>query len=230
MNTESELILIVEDEIKLAALLDEYLRASNYRTLHIADGAQAIEAVRIHAPDLILLDLMLPGKDGLSIARELRGFSDIPIVMMTARVEEVDRLLGLESGADDYICKPYSPREVVARVKVILRRRHPAEPVQPPAQAGLVLDEASLSASWNGTLLDLTQMEWRLLQTLMASPGRIFSRGQLQDKLYDDGRITTDRTIDSHIRNLRRKLDAIVAGQELIRSVYGAGYSYEPPH
>jgi two-component system response regulator BaeR len=228
MSIASELILIVEDEIKLARLLEEYLQASGYRTLHIDDGLRVLDAVRSQVPDLILLDLMLPGKDGLEIARELRAFSDIPIVMMTARVEEIDRLLGLESGADDYICKPYSPREVVARVKVILRRRHPAEPITALPPGGLVLDEASLSAVWNNTPLDLTYMEWRLLQALVASPGRIFSRSQLQDRLYDDGRSITDRTIDSHIRNLRRKLDALAPGQELIRSVYGAGYSYEP--
>ena len=228
-NSESALVLIVEDEAKLSALLDEYLTASNYRTLQVANGLDVVGLVRERSPDVILLDLMLPGRDGMDICRELRTFSNVPIIMMTARVEEVDRLLGLDAGADDYICKPYSPREVVARVKAILRRRGPVEISLPDQQAeGLQLEPATMRASWNGTLLDLTQFEWKLLAALVAAPGRIFSRSQLVDKLYDDGRSVTDRTIDSHIRNLRRKLESAVPEKELIRSVYGVGYSYEP--
>lgn len=228
-NIESALVLIVEDEAKLSALLDEYLTASNYRTLQVANGLDVVGLVRERMPDVILLDLMLPGRDGMDICRELRTFSNVPIIMMTARVEEVDRLLGLDAGADDYICKPYSPREVVARVKAILRRRGPVEISLPDQQAeGLQLEPATMRASWNGTLLDLTQFEWKLLAALVAAPGRIFSRSQLVDKLYDDGRSVTDRTIDSHIRNLRRKLESAVPEKELIRSVYGVGYSYEP--
>ena len=228
-NSESALVLIVEDEAKLSALLDEYLTASNYRTLQVANGLDVVGLVRERIPDVILLDLMLPGRDGMDICRELRTFSNVPIIMMTARVEEVDRLLGLDAGADDYICKPYSPREVVARVKAILRRRGPVEISLPDQQAeGLQLEPATMRASWNGTLLDLTQFEWKLLAALVAAPGRIFSRSQLVDKLYDDGRSVTDRTIDSHIRNLRRKLESAVPEKELIRSVYGVGYSYEP--
>lgn len=226
--TDSPLILIVEDEAKLATLLDEYLVASHYRTLQTANGLEVVPLVREHAPALILLDLMLPGRDGMDICRELRTFSSVPIIMMTARVEEIDRLLGLEAGADDYICKPYSPREVVARVKAILRRRGPIEPAPAPMQAaGLVLDPVSMRASWNGMALELTQFEWKLLATLVTSPGRIFSRAQLVDKLYDDGRSVTDRTIDSHVRNLRRKLESAAPDAELIRSVYGVGYSYD---
>ncbi len=228
-NSESSLILIVEDEAKLSALLDEYLTASNFRTLQIANGLDVVGLVRERSPDVILLDLMLPGRDGMDICRELRTFSNVPIIMMTARVEEIDRLLGLEAGADDYICKPYSPREVVARVKAILRRRGPVEISLPNPQAeGLQLEPATMRASWNGMTLDLTQFEWKLLAALVASPGRIFSRSQLVDKLYDDGRSVTDRTIDSHVRNLRRKLESAVPEKELIRSVYGVGYSYEP--
>jgi two-component system, OmpR family, response regulator BaeR len=228
-NSESALVLIVEDEAKLSALLDEYLTASNYRTLQVADGLDVVGLVRERTPDVILLDLMLPGRDGMDICRELRTFSNVPIIMMTARVEEVDRLLGLDAGADDYICKPYSPREVVARVKAILRRRGPVETSLPDHQSeGLVLEPTTMRASWNGMILDLTQFEWKLLAALMTSPGRIFSRSQLVDKLYDDGRSVTDRTIDSHIRNLRRKLESAVPEKELIRSVYGVGYSFEP--
>jgi len=219
-------ILIVEDEPKLSALLVDYLRAEGYLVEVIADGLLVIEAVKRGAPDLILLDLMLPGRNGLSLCRELRGFSDVPIVMMTARVEEVDRLLGLDSGADDYICKPYSPREVVARVKAILRRQRRDE--ASVADQGLVVDEATLRATLHGKDLDLTQVEFRLLRALTTTPGRVYSRDRLLDTLYDDGRVVTDRTVDSHVKNLRRKMEAAAPGHNPIRSVYGAGYSYEP--
>lgn len=230
MNTthaEAPLILIVEDEAKLAGLLEEYLVASEFRTLKVEDGLKVVGLVRERKPAVILLDLNLPGRDGMDICAELRGFSDVPIIMMTARVEEVDRLLGLEAGADDYICKPYSPREVVARVKAVLRRRVPAE-IGINTPDGLHLEERTLRASWNGIPMDLTQFEWKLLSVLCAQPGRIFSRTQLVDSIYDDGRVVTDRTIDSHIRNLRRKLESVTSGKELIRSIYGAGYSYDP--
>jgi two-component system response regulator BaeR len=229
MPPASALILIVEDEAKLAALLDDYLLAAGYRTETIADGRAVIDAVSERSPDLILLDLMLPGRNGLEICRELRRFSDIPIIMITARVEEVDRLIGLDAGADDYICKPYSPREVVARVKAILRRRRrDGEGAPVDDNGGLVIDETTLRATLLGRDLDLTQVELRLLKTLASTPGRVYSRDRLLDKLYDDGRSVTDRTVDSHIRNLRRKLEMAAPDTNLIRSVYGAGYSYEP--
>ena len=230
MNSLPELILIVEDEAKLAALLDDYLTAAGYRTLKIDNGQNVIAAVKHAAPDLILLDLMLPGKDGVDICRELRRFSDVPVVMMTARVEEADRLTGLDVGADDYVCKPYSPREVVARVKAILRRqqRGGAEARPTGGRGGLVFDDFRRCATLHGRQLDLTQIELRLLKTLAAAPGRVYSRDSLLDKLYDDGRRVTDRTIDSHIKNLRRKLEAVAPDGNPIRSVYGAGYCYEP--
>jgi two-component system, OmpR family, response regulator BaeR len=226
MTNQPARILIVEDEPKLAALLADYLRPAGYLVEVIGDGLLVIDAVKRGVPDLILLDLMLPGRDGLSLCRELRGFSDVPIVMMTARVEEVDRLLGLDSGADDYICKPYSPREVVARVKAILRRQRRHEASQ--AEQSLVVDEARLRATLHGKDLDLTLVEFRLLRTLSSLPGRVYSRDRLLDTLYDDGRVVTDRTVDSHVKNLRRKLEAAAPGHNPIRSVYGAGYSYEP--
>jgi two-component system, OmpR family, response regulator BaeR len=226
MNQKPARILIVEDEPKLAALLADYLRPEGYLVEVIGNGLLVIDGVKRSAPDLILLDLMLPGRDGLSLCRELRGFSDVPIMMMTARVEEVDRLLGLDSGADDYICKPYSPREVVARVKAILRRQRRDE--ASPADQSLVVDEARLRATLHGKDLDLTQVEFRLLKTLSTTPGRVYSRDRLLDTLYDDGRVVTDRTVDSHVKNLRRKLEAAAPGRNPIRSVYGAGYSYEP--
>jgi two-component system response regulator BaeR len=230
MSDPRPLILIVEDEPKLAALLADYLRVAGFESLQIHDGLAALPAVRAHAPALLLLDLMLPGLDGLAICRELRAFSQIPVIMMTARVEEVDRLLGLELGADDYICKPYSPREVVARVKAQLRRAGWAgAPASEAGRGGLQLDVAALRASVQGQWLDLTPAEFRLLKTLAAQPGRVFSRDQLLDQLHDDGRAVTDRAVDSHVRNLRRKLEAAPGGIDPIRSVYGVGYAFEWP-
>ncbi|MBS1170234.1 MAG: response regulator [Burkholderiaceae bacterium] len=224
MNAPLATILIVEDEPKLAALLADYLAQSNFHTAHIANGMEVIPAVRAAMPDLILLDLMLPGRDGIDLCRELRSFSDVPIVMVTAKVEEIDRLLGLQLGADDYICKPFSPREVVARVQAILRR---AGRQRTPAENGLGFDDDQHSASYQNQRLDLTPVEFRLLKTLFSSQGRVFSRDQLMNSLYEDYRVVTDRTVDSHIKNLRRKLDAVSPDRELIKSVYGVGYKFE---
>ena len=213
-------ILIVEDEPKLAALEADYLRNAGYDTHIIGDGAEVAAWVRANAPDLILLDLMLPGRDGLDVCRDLRTFSDVPIVMVTAKVEEVDRLVGLDLGADDYVCKPFSVRELVARVKAILRRGR-------NAPSGLLLDEQRHLARLDGKALDLTPVEFRLLRALAASPGRVFPRERLLEKLYDDHRVVTDRTVDAHVKNLRRKLEEIRPGEELVRSIYGVGYRLE---
>lgn len=218
-------ILVVEDEPRLAGVLRDYLRSAGHHIELVDDGAQVIAAVRRFRPDLILLDLMLPNRDGLAICRELRTAGDpVAIIMVTARVEEVDRLLGLETGADDYICKPYSPREVVARVTAVLRRvRQPERPAD-----WLYIDETGGRAALRGTWLDLTPVEFRLLRTLAASPGRMWSREQLMDHLYTDHRIVTDRTVDSHVRNLRRKLTEAGADPDPIHSIYGMGYRFEP--
>lgn len=221
-------ILIVEDEPKLGQLLIDYLRAASYAPTLITHGNEVLPYVKQTPPDLILLDLMLPGTDGLTLCREIRRFSEIPIVMVTAKVEEIDRLLGLEIGADDYICKPYSPREVVARVKTILRRCRPLREAQDAVEEQpLVIDEGRFQASWRGNVLDLTPAEFRLLKTLSSEPGKVFSREHLLNHLYDDYRVVTDRTIDSHIKNLRRKLETHDAEQPFIRAVYGVGYRWE---
>lgn len=216
-------ILIVEDEEKLAALLGDYLRQGGFEPQTLGDGAAAVEMIRVERPDLVLLDLMLPGKDGMEICREVRAFSAVPIIMITARIEEIDRLLGLEIGADDYICKPFSPREVVARVRAVLRRISPGNGVM----AGLDLDPSRYRAVLHGRLLDLTAVEFQLLAYLAAHPGRIFSRSQLMDHIYPDDRVVSDRTIDSHIKKLRRKIAAVAPDEELIRSVYSVGYKFE---
>jgi len=218
-------VMIVEDEPKLARLIADYLAADNLASQWIADGTQVEPAVRAHPPQLVLLDLMLPGRDGLSICKDLRQFTDVPIIMVTARVEEVDRLLGLEIGADDYICKPFSPRELVARVKALLRRVDRAASVSRFAR--LVVYEERHQAQLDGRTLDLTPVEFRLLNTLRSEPGRIFSRNRLLANIYPDHRVVTDRTVDSHVKNLRRKLAAAAAGEDLIRSIYGVGYRLE---
>ena len=213
-------ILIVEDEPKLAALEADYLRAAGFETECIADGREVVPAVKAALPDLILLDLMLPGRDGLDICRELRTFSDVPIVMVTAKVEEIDRLIGLDLGADDYVCKPFSVRELVARVRAILRRR------RTPSTA-LLIDEERHVAELDGKPLDLTPVEFRLLRALAASPGRVFPRERLLERLYEDHRVVTDRTVDAHVKNLRRKLEEVRPGEEVVRSIYGVGYKLE---
>ncbi len=218
-------ILVVEDEPKMATLVSDYLRAAGHEPQWIADGRQVVDAHRAQRFDLVLLDLMLPGRDGFDICRELRSFSDVPIVMLTARVEEAERLLGLDLGADDYICKtPFSPREIVARVKAILRRsrRQPEQDASP-----LEVDEDGYRARFNGVALDLTPIEFRLLKTLASTPGRVFSRDALLDRLHADQRAVTDRAVDSHVKNLRRKLEQAGGKSDIIRSIYGVGYCFE---
>jgi two-component system response regulator BaeR len=228
-------ILIVEDEPKLAALLSDYLQAEGYSTTIIADGLQVIPFVRAQPQALVLLDLMLPGRGGLEICRELRSFSAVPVIILTARVDEIDRLLGLELGADDYVCKPFSPREVVARVKAILRRAGKlatttAATTQPEAvpKPPLLVDVDRHVALLDDKDLQLTPIELRLLALLQSTPGRIYRRDHLLRQLYDDHRVVTDRTVDTHVKNLRRKLQAVRPGQDMIRSIYGVGYRLDP--
>ncbi len=223
----SKHILIVEDEIKIAQLLEDYFRISQFQTTTIHEGNQVVDWVKKNEPSLILLDLMLPGKDGVDICREIRQFSNIPIIMITARVDEIDRILGLEIGADDYICKPFSPREVVARVKALFRRLESMNNQEQKHTSALHFDEEKYIASFNHTRLDLTPVEFRLLSTLHKMQGKVFSREQLMNALYKDHRIVTDRTIDSHIKNLRKKLHQAGSKDEVIHSVYGVGYKYE---
>lgn len=224
---EQKSILIVEDEPKIAALLEDYLRAhGGFNCRSVQRGDQALEAFRQERTDLVLLDLMLPGLDGIEVCKRLRAESDVPIIMVTARVEEIDRLLGLELGADDYVCKPFSPREVVARVKAVLRRSISSSVTKSPGR--LEVDQASFSARLDGLDLDLTPVEFALLAALQARPGRVFSREQLMREMYSDYRVVSDRAVDTHIKNLRRKLQAAAPGLEVIESVYGLGYRYAP--
>lgn len=222
---QTSYIAVVEDEPELAGLTRDYLLQAGYHVRVFGNGAQALATFRREPPDFVVLDLMLPGLDGLALCRELRQFSDAPVMMVTARVEEVDRLLGLDSGADDYLCKPFSPRELVARVRAILRR--PRQPAV--AEGGLQLDEAAQRASVRGVALDLTPTEFQLLSLLARHPGQIFARSRLLDLVWPDALEVNDRAIDSHIKNLRRKLAAYYPAEGPIQSVYGIGYRFELP-
>lgn len=225
-------VLIVEDEEKIAQILIDYLKKDGFQASALYEGTDAVEIIKERSPDFLILDLMLPGKDGLSICREVRAFSNIPILMLTARVDEIDRLVGLEMGADDYVCKPFLPREVVARVKTILRRVQPPSPEKTVEDRVLEYGSVRLSperfqCQVEGCDLELTPVEFRMLQVLLEHPGRVHSRDHLMECAYSDGRIVSDRTIDSHIKNLRKKLNDSVSGGDLIHSVYGVGYKID---
>lgn len=227
-------ILIVDDEPDLVALLDNYLRHEGYETIAASDGPTALEMARTAAPDVILLDVMLPGMDGIEVCRQVRRFSDAYILMLTARVEEVDKLIGLSVGADDYVTKPFSPREVVARVKVLLRRPRaqnsqnqgapPSADVTPPLSiGGLVIDEAAHMVMRAGAEVPLTAREFALLVTLARHPGRVFTRAQLIEQVWGN-EYYDDHVVDVHIGNLRKKLEADMASPRLIVTVRGVGY------
>lgn len=217
-------IVLVEDEADLSAIVMDYIVAAGHQPRCFVDGAEALAHLRASLPELIVLDLMLPGLDGLSLCRAVRDFSEVPIIMTTAKVEEIDRLLGLEAGADDYLCKPYSPRELMARIAAVLRRARPS-----PADAPRVrIDEATRTVRVAGRVLALTATEYNLLAAMARRPGVIFSRAQLLDAAAGENLDVSDRAIDSHIKNLRRKLAGSLPGVELIQSVYGLGYRVEP--
>jgi two-component system response regulator BaeR len=220
-----QLILIVEDDAKIADMLANYLHMHGFATELCGDGHDAVARVRQQAPALVVLDLMLPGLDGLAVCTEVRTFSTVPIMMVTARVDEIDRLLGLDTGADDYVCKPFSPREVVARIKALLRRSEGALAKSVPAV--FAVDEARQQINWRGQPLPLTPVEFRLMRQLMSHPGQVFARARLLDTLHEDQRDVSDRAIDSHIKNLRRKLEQAGTGEAGISSVYGVGYRFD---
>lgn len=216
----NNLILIVEDEVKLAKLIADYFTQANYTPHMIHHGDEVISWIKANSPKAVLLDIMLPGKNGVELCKEIRQFSNVPILMVTAKVDEIDRLLGLELGADDYICKPFSPREVVARVNAVLRRTLTVS----NNIDSLQLDEHRFIVVFNQKEVQLTSVEFQLLKPLADKPERIFTREQLMQNMYSDHRIVNNRTIDSHIKKLRKKLADISDGKDWIQSVYGTGY------
>jgi two-component system response regulator BaeR len=226
MNHPSR-ILIVEDDVKIAALLADYFIAAGYHTDRIGDGRSAVEHIRGNPVDLVILDLMLPELDGLEVCKAVRQFSQVPIIMLTARVDEIDRLLGLELGADDYVCKPFSPREVLARAKAQLRRA--SGMVMRKDGPAFSIDRGSMRVHIGGEPLPLTPVEFRLLAELIEHPGRVYSRQHLLDFAHDDQRAINDRTIDSHIKNIRRKIESHLPNVDCVQSVYGVGYRFELP-
>lgn len=220
-------VLIIDDEPKIVEICQDYLRAAGFAVLQAGDGPGGLAAARSEKPDLVVLDLMLPGIDGLDVCRILRRESHVPIIMLTARVEESDKLKGLELGADDYLTKPFSPRELVARVQTVLRRASEPQPLEILRAGGLTLDRARYLAILDGNEIALTPTEFEILATLAGQPGRIFSRSQLLMAVRGVSFESYERAIDSHIRNIRRKLDMDETTEGHILTVHGVGYKYE---
>lgn len=223
-------ILIIEDEIKIAELLNDYMKDAGYTTQLLHHGDDVLPWLKHNNPDLILLDLMLPGLDGLEICKQIKNQSSLPIIMVTAKVDEIDRLIGLELGADDYICKPFSPREVVARVKAVLKRsklnNNDGDTVD-TLSTNLQLNEKNHNIEYKNNKTELTVVEFRLFKILYNNPGHIYSRDTLMSHIYEDHRVVIDRTVDSHIKKIRKKLELINIDSSVIHSVYGMGYKYE---
>ena len=225
-DTPKHSVLVVEDDRKISDLLLNYLRASGYETTAAYDGRDALRMIKECAPDAVILDWMLPGLDGIGVCQAVRAFSDVPILMLTARIDEVDRLLGLDTGADDYVCKPFAPREVIARVRALLRR---AEGRVKSSSRPWEVDDASFRISWRGQWLPLTRIEFMMFRLLLSRPGRVYSRDQLLASVHDSQRDISDRAIDTHIKNLRKKVQMIEPGTDCIASVYGVGSRFDIP-
>jgi DNA-binding response OmpR family regulator len=221
-------ILIVEDDRNTAALVATYLQREGFTTLEVHDGAQALDTAQREKPGFVILDVMLPGMDGWEICRELRKVSEVPILMLTAREEEIDRVLGLSLGADDYVVKPFSPRELVERVKAILRRARPAAPQKTDVlqHDGLTLDPEKHRVTVDSQPVALTAVEYKLLYALMRSPGRVLSREELLNRLYDHGESVIDRVVDVHIGKLRQKIGDDPNSPRYIHTVRSFGYRF----
>ncbi|WP_375748574.1 response regulator [Vibrio sp. HN007] len=223
-------VLIVEDEAHIAEVLVAYCKNSGFEVTHIENGASVINHIKTNKVDMMLLDLMLPDMDGMEICKQVRAFSQLPIIMITAKSEEIDRLLGLEFGADDYICKPFSPREVIARIKTVLRRVAPTQDSgsQSPMiiESGFEMKPDEYEVHFKGVFLDLTPREFKILKLFLENTGRVFSRNDILNKAYSDTADISDRNIDTHIKNIRKKVSQISAGESPIRSVYGVGYRF----
>jgi DNA-binding response OmpR family regulator len=223
----AQTILVVDDEARIVKLVRDYLERAGFAVVVAYDGQTALQVTRREQPDLVILDLMLPGMDGLDVCRRLRQESGVPVIMLTARVEEADRIVGLELGADDYVTKPFSPGELVARVRAALRRARGE--VGPPSviRAGdIELDLATQTVTVAGGPVDLTATEFQLLATMVRQPGRIFSREQLLEAVHGVAFEGYDRSVDSHVKNLRRKIEPNPRQPRYIQTVYGVGYRF----
>jgi two-component system, OmpR family, response regulator AdeR len=222
LPTMGACILVVEDELEISEVVEGYLRRDGFRTERATDGTRALELFRAAKPDLVLLDIMLPGVDGLEVLRRIRALASTPVIMLTARAEDIDKLLGLELGADDYVVKPFSPREVVARVKAVLRRTARDEPKTVHRVGPLEIDTRQVTATLDGARLDLTPTEFKLLEHLAGEPGRAYSRAELLEAALPDSD-ALERVVDAHLKNLRRKLE-LGGAPELLETVRGIGY------
>jgi len=217
-------ILLVEDDLEIAENVLLFLEAQNYKATHLASGEDVVETVKRDHPDLVLLDLMLPVKGGIECCKQIREFSDTPIIMLTAKVEEISRLIGLEAGADDYVCKPFSAMELMLRIKAILRRTK-----KTPATDTFSVNSETFKLSFQLKSIELTHLEFSLFNLLYKQPERIYSRAQILDFAYPDMRDISDRTVDVHVKNIRNKIKSLGLFDTVIESVYGAGYRYVTP-
>jgi two-component system, OmpR family, alkaline phosphatase synthesis response regulator PhoP len=220
-------VLVVEDEIEIARVVRDYLDNAGFEVIVVGDGGSAIASVRSAKPDLLVLDLGLPGRDGLDVAREIRRWSNTPIVMLTARGDETDRVVGLELGADDYVVKPFSPKELVARIRAVLRRTRAAERGAEILRATDVeVDTGKMRVTVGGRAVELTPTEFQLLSTLVAEPGRVFTRGQLLDAVHGVAIESYERAIDAHVKNIRRKIEPEPGSPRYLLTVHGVGYRF----
>jgi DNA-binding response OmpR family regulator len=219
-------ILVVDDELKIARLVRDYLTEAGFQVVIASSGPAALASARTDRPDLVVLDLGLPGMDGYDVTRAIRNHSAIPIIMLTARSEETDRIVGLELGADDYVVKPFSPRELVARVKAVLRRTSGETVGETIRARDLMIDLSRRIVERNGVRIDLTASEFELLKTMAAQPGRVFTRGQLLDVMRGASFESYERSIDAHIKNLRKKLELDPHRPVYVLTVYGVGYKF----
>ena len=220
-------VLVVEDEIEIARVVRDYLDKAGFEVIVVGDGGSAIASVRSAKPDLLVLDLGLPGRDGLDVAREIRRWSNTPIVMLTARGDETDRVVGLELGADDYVVKPFSPKELVARIRAVLRRTRAAERgAEVLRAADVVIDTGKMRVTVAGRPVELTPTEFQLLSTLVAEPGRVFTRGQLLDAVHGMAIESYERAIDAHVKNIRRKIEPEPGSPRYLLTVHGVGYRF----
>ncbi|SEP48964.1 response regulator transcription factor [Amycolatopsis saalfeldensis] len=219
-------VLVAEDDVKQAELLRRYLRSEEHSVLVVHDGREAVEQAALRHPDLLVLDVMMPGQDGLEVMRALRRDSDVPVLLVTARSTAEDKLAGFDLGADDYVTKPYDPRELMARVRSLLRRAEPSgrRPVLPLRVGELVLDQIRHAVRLRDRPIDCTPAEFRILEALMAEPGRVLSRRQLLNQAHGQDTFVTERTADAHLKNLRRKIEADPRRPEYLHTVYGVGY------
>lgn len=223
IETKPQRVLVVEDDRKISNLLQNYLRASGYETEAEYEGCNALAHIKRQVPDAVILDWMLPGLDGINVCKAVRAFSDVPILMLTARIDEADRLMGLDIGADDYVCKPFAPREVIARIRALLRR---ANGNVKSSTKSWEIHEASFRISWRGQWLPLTRIEFMMFRLLLSRPNQVYSRDQLLAAVHDSQRDISDRAIDTHIKNIRKKVHAVDHDQDCIVSVYGVGYRF----